>query len=60
MGVAARVSKKTFGNALIYLQRMPKEYETLCVKLAYQRDPLLQNAPEFAQWYNDNQEVFKR
>ena len=60
MGLAARVGKKNIHLALKWLGGLPKELETLCVKLAYQRDPTLIQAPVFAEWFTANQEVFKR
>jgi len=60
MGLAARVTKKNIHHAIAYLDKLPKELETLCVKLAYQRDPTLIQAPVFADWFTANQEVFKR
>jgi hypothetical protein len=60
MGLAARMDRKTFNNAYAYLKRMPKEFQTLCVKLAYQRDPAISQATKFAEWATDNKDAFKR
>jgi len=60
MGLAARMDKKTFNNAYAYLKRMPKEFQTLCVKLAYQRDPSIAQATQFSDWAENNRDAFKR
>lgn len=60
MGLSARMDKKNFGAAWQFLKRMPKEFQTLTVKLAYQRDSTLAQAPAFAQWALDNQAAFRR
>lgn len=60
MGLAARMDKKNFANAWKFLQRMPKENQTLSVKLAYKRDNTLVQSPEFSQWALENQDAFRR
>jgi hypothetical protein len=60
MGLAARVDKKTFENAWSFLKRMPQEFQTLVVSLAYKRDNTLAQSPAFAQWAKDNVSAFKR
>lgn len=60
MGLAARVDAKTFDNAWKVLEAMPKEMQTLCVKLAYKRDRGLVASPAFTQWATSNQAAFKR
>lgn len=60
MGIAARVDRKTFNNAWSFLKRMPKEFGTLAVKLAYQRDPSIAQATKFGEWATDNIDAFKR
>ena len=60
MGLAARMDKDNFDNAWIYLKKMPREFQTLCVKLAYQRDKALSQAKSFTEWALANREAFKR
>jgi hypothetical protein len=60
MGIAARVDVKTFDNAWKALEKLPKELQTLCVKLAYKRDKGLVGSPAFTQWASVNQAAFKR
>lgn len=60
MGLAARVTRKTFNNTYAYLKRLPKEFQTLVVKLAYQRDPSIAQATQFADWSMNNKEAFSR
>jgi len=59
MGIAARVDRKTFDNAYRYLKRMKREFQTLCIILAANRDNDIFNAKSFANWAADNREVFK-
>jgi hypothetical protein len=60
MGIAARVDRKTFNNAWAFLRRLPKEFQTLTVKLAYQRDPSIAQATKFGEWASENIDAFKR
>jgi hypothetical protein len=60
MGIAARVDAKTFDNAWKVLEHLPKELQTLCVKLAYKRDKGLVASPSFTAWATANQAAFKR
>lgn len=60
MGIASRVDEKTFDGAWKFLQKMPKDIQTLCVKLAHKRCPSLVQSPAFAQWATANQSAFKR
>lgn len=60
MGLAARVSAENFNHAWAYLSKLPKELQTLTVKLAYKRDKGLVASPAFTQWATDNQNAFRR
>lgn len=60
MGLAARMDASNFNNAWKYLKRMPKEFQTLTVKLAYQRDDSIMQATSFADWALENKDAFKR
>lgn len=60
MGIASRVSAETFDNAWKVLSKMPKDMQTLTVKLAYKRDRGLVASPAFTQWAAANQSAFKR
>lgn len=59
MGVAARVTAATFDNAWKTLEHMPRELQTLTVKLAYKRDKGLAAAPAFTAWAAANQAAFR-
>lgn len=60
MGLSARIEKDNFNNAWTYIQRLPREFQTLIVKLAYQRDNSLMQATSFTEWALANKEAFKR
>jgi MoxR-like ATPase len=60
MGLSARLDKKNFNNAWKYIKRLPNEFQTLIVKLAFQRDNTLIQATGFAEWALDNKDAFKR
>lgn len=60
MGIAARVDAKTFEKAWKYLQKLPKEMQTLTVKLAVKRDVGITMSPAFQAWAVTNQSAFKR
>lgn len=60
MGMAARLDKKNFANGWAFLKRMPKEFQTLVVKLGYQRDKSLIQSPAFSLWAQENQNAFRR
>lgn len=60
MGIAARVDATNFENAWKFLSEMPKELQTLTVKLAYKRDRGLTASPAFTKWCAENQNAFKR
>lgn len=60
MGLSARLDRKNFGAGWQFIKRMPAEFQTLIVKLAYQRDNSLVQAPMFAEWSIQNQHAFRR
>jgi hypothetical protein len=60
MGLSARLDKDNFNNAWKFIKRMPREMQTLIVKLGYQRDNSLLQATEFASWALANKDAFKR
>ena len=60
MGLAARVDEKNFDGAWNFLQKMPKDIQTLTVKLAYRRCKALVGSPSFTQWASANQSAFAR
>lgn len=60
MGIAARVDVDTFDKAWKFLEKMPKELQTLTVKLAYKRDKGIFHSPAFTKWAAENQNAFKR
>lgn len=60
MGLSARMDKKTFNNAWAYLQRLPKDMQTLAVKFAYQRDRAIAQATKFHEWATANADAFRR
>jgi MoxR-like ATPase len=60
MGMSARLTSDNFNNAWKFLKRMPREFQTLVVKLAYQRDNSVSQATDFTEWALENREVFKR
>ena len=60
MGLSARMDKDNFNNAWKYIQRLPREFQTLIVKLAYQRDNSLLQATSFSEWALANKDAFKR
>ena len=59
MGLAARVSGKTFDKAWEFLQKLPKEIQVLVVRLAVKRDKTVQKTPAFQEWAANNHEAFK-
>ena len=60
MGIASRVDATTFDNAWKVLSRLPKDLQTMTVKLAYKRDRGLVASPAFTLWATENQSAFKR
>lgn len=60
MGMSARLSAKNFEPYWKYLQRMPRELQTLTVKLAYRRDHTIADCTAFGSWAAANSDAFKR
>jgi hypothetical protein len=60
MGISARMDVDNFAPYWKYLRRMPKEYQTLTVKLAYRRDKELSKCSAFGEWAAANIDAFKR
>lgn len=55
--LARRVDRNTFGKALDYAKRMPKEFSILLAVDAVKRDPALKNTEAFGLWAVANQDV---
>jgi hypothetical protein len=60
MGLSARMDKDNFNDMWRFIQRMPAEFQTLIVKLAFQRDPGVMQATKFSEWVIANNEAFKQ
>jgi hypothetical protein len=60
MGLSARMNASTFGNAWKFLEKLPKDIQTLSVKLAYKRDKTITQSPAFVAWAAENQNAFRR
>jgi hypothetical protein len=60
MGISVRLNEKNFEAYHTYLKRLPKEFCTLAVKLAYKRDKGLTKSPAFGAWAIENQDAFMR
>jgi ribosome modulation factor len=60
MGLASRLDEKNFDGAWNFLQKMPKDIQTLTVKLAYRRCKQLVGSSSFTQWAAKNADAFKR
>jgi MoxR-like ATPase len=60
MGISARLSSKNFEPFWRFLQRMPRELQTLTVKLAYRRDKTVSDCAAFGSWAAANSDAFKR
>jgi len=59
MGIASSLTKDNFNAGYKFLKRMPKEFQTLSVRLAYNRDKTIALAGvAFAEWALDNQSAF--
>lgn len=50
MGLAVRVDKKNLANAWKFLEKLPGDVQTLCMKLAHKRDKTIVTSPAFAKW----------
>jgi hypothetical protein len=60
MGLAAMIDEKNFDNAYKFLARLPKEMQTLCVRLAHRRNPAISKTQGYVKWAVNNQDVWKR
>lgn len=60
MGLASRVDEKNFDSAYKFLSKMPKDLQTLTVKLAFKRCPKLVQSASFSKWAATNQAAFAR
>lgn len=60
MGISARLSPNNFGPFWKYLKKMPRELQTLTVKLAYRRDNSISDHSAFGEWAQANADAFKR
>lgn len=60
MGLATRLDKDNFDNAWGFLDKMPKEIQTLTIKLAYKRDKTITRSSAFSKWAINNQDAFSR
>lgn len=60
MGISARLSADNFAPYWKFLKRMPKELQTLTVKLAYRRDKNISKCAAFGEWATANADAFKR
>lgn len=59
VAIALRVDGKTFGTVLPYLERMPKEFRTLVVKMAFRRDRSISTCDAFHKWMKDNADILR-
>ena len=60
MGISARLDAENFQSYWTFLKRMPKELQTLTVKLAYRRDKNISKCAAFGEWAALNADAFKR
>jgi hypothetical protein len=56
-GLALHVSEKTMKNALVYLARLPKEFEVFAVRMALKSKGTLAYAQDVITWVNKNKDV---
>src|SRR5581483_398433 len=49
-GFARRVTEKNFGQILVYLDRLPADYNVCCVTDCVRRNKALHSLPEFTKW----------
>lgn len=59
MGIAATVTDKNVDKAYTFTSRLPKEMQTLCMKLAVKRCPAITNTQAFVKWAVANQDVWR-
>lgn len=60
MGISARLNNKNFPPFWTFLKKMPRELQTLTVKLAYRRDKTIADCIAFGEWAAANADAFKR
>jgi hypothetical protein len=60
MGLATLSNETNFDNAYKFLARMPKELQTLAVKLTHRRCPTISKTQGYVKWAVANQDVWKR
>jgi hypothetical protein len=60
MGISARLNNRNFDPFWKFLKRMPRELQTLTVKLAYRRDKTVSDCVSFGEWAAANADAFKR
>jgi len=49
--------EKTFNSVLIYLKRLPKEYEAFSVKMIVTKNPKMRETSVYINWHVENQDV---
>lgn len=60
MGLAARLSGTNMDKAWGFIEKMPKELQTLIVKMAFKRDKTVAKAAAFVKFAANNQAAFSR
>lgn len=60
MGISARLNNRNFPPFWTYLKKMPRELQTLTVKLAFRRDKTIADCTAFNEWAAANADAFKR
>lgn len=60
VGVGSRCTKKNFGMAKRYLDRLPGEFKALAVKFAYKRDNTIAESKAFSSFVAENPELWKQ
>jgi hypothetical protein len=58
VGIAGRIDAENFADFIQYLERMPKEFSTLAVMMAYRRDRAFASTGAFAKYVSDNSALF--
>lgn len=53
-GISRRMTVANIGRAFRYLDRLPREFRTMAVQDAVDRDPVLTNTPEYTAYTVDN------
>ncbi|MDR6954154.1 hypothetical protein J2X65_003522 [Ancylobacter sp. 3268] len=56
-GLARKVDERTFANAMVYMRRLPREFEIMFTVDAVRRDTKLSHTPTFTDWAVRNQDV---